>query len=277
MPSSMTRKEFENLRYLPREAFNSTAKERFGRLDKDYVAKKYREERFPVEGNAALARAIGRMIETRRDEWESKGEIRLVDIGAAGGALTTLFVLAELDRLKLPGDIKPTLVDISKQALESTIDGSFELPARMFSDFGYDFKPDQAKSFLRDAVLTVRSAVDLGDLPPADIVLSAFTHHHMNIADKQLASYEMERVARPGAIVGIADERLSYEDYLEWLDAHVKERNGRGDLVPIAVESFITLAEHKIFFKHVKMSEEAETRYFYYFCGTKRTDRAGLF
>jgi SAM-dependent methyltransferase len=266
----MTREEFEALPYLPRKDFSSSAKERFSRLDKDYVVKKYNEERFPVEGNAALAKAVGRTIEARRSGWEKKDGITLLDIGAAGGALTTLFMLAELGRLGLLAKIRLTLVDISRQALESTVSGDFGLPPSLFADFGYCFQPEHARGLLRNAAIEVRSAISLGDLPPADIVLSAFTHHHMNLADKQRSSREMERIARPEGIIGVADECLSYEDYIEWLETHHDELNGRGEQVPIAVESFIPLAEHKGFFRHVRMAEEAETRYFYYFCGTKR-------
>ncbi len=265
----MTREEFANLLYLPRRVYNRTAKRRFSCLDSDYIKKKYHEEKFPVEGNAALVKSIGSIIKTRKQEWEVKDKIALVDIGAAGGALTTLFMLAELDRLGLINKIRLTLVDISRQALESTLRGDFDLPPHLFSDFGYTFRLEQAKALLKNATIAVRSAIDLGDILTADIVLSAFTHHHMNLIDKQLATREMERITKPGGVIGIADERLSYEDYVEWVHAHIKERNGRGEVVPIAVESFIPLAEHKEFLRHVRIAQEAESRYFYYFCGIK--------
>jgi hypothetical protein len=91
----------------------------------------------------------------------------------------------------------------------------------------------------------------------------------MNLEDKALATREMERIAKRGGIIGIADERLSYEDYVQWVNDHARERNSRGEIVPIAIESFITLAEHRGFLRDARIAMEAETRYFYYFCGIK--------
>lgn len=263
--SQISRVEFGALGHLPRHIFAQTAHERFSRLDRDYIAKKYSEEKFPVQGNALLAQAIGRLMASQPSHWQSKSSILITDIGPAGGALTSLFMLAELHRLGLLAKARIQLVDMSEAALQSTRRGKCPLPSTLLSDFGYFVPIRLLQRTLSHASLQVRDALDLGGLPVSDIVVSGFTHHHLNLADKPLAVAEMERIASAGAIVGVVDECMDYMDYLGWVRAHENETNSRGERVPIAVESFISVEAHIRLLRQSAIIESGSFRHGYYF------------
>nr|WP_304767569.1 class I SAM-dependent methyltransferase [Candidatus Burarchaeum sp.] len=219
-----------------------SAKERFSRLDEDYLARKATEERFPLEGNTRLAKAI---VPHLPSDAKSR-TLEIFDIGAAGGALTTLCLLKEFREAGI-SDVRITLVDLSLEALKATKEWRFSLPIGLLErEYGWskDFV-EFAKGIISAATLVQADFRNLSGAFPskADICSSGFTLHHMNLLDKLFATASMTQITRRGGIVGIVDECLSYTDYIEWIKRHEGEINSRGEHVPIAVESFIHLQD----------------------------------
>jgi|GEM_PF-2117084 len=73
-------------------------------------------------------------------------------------------------------------------------------------------------------------------LPPEvsgkyDIVLSAYTHHHMNLHGRKMLCEQMEVAAKHGGFVGVADFYVqSYQDYMKWYKPHFEKY---GDAPPV--------------------------------------------
>lgn len=259
---------------LPREIFRRTAEARFSALDRDYIKRKFEEERFPVTGNRLMSNYLLRYLRDN-PSLKSKKEILLLDIGSAGGALSTLFAIDALDKAGLLTQARILLVDVANNALKATVEGNFTLPpkfikANKLGRFGSNggrlrgILAKQAKYFCADTVSLPK------EIRNVDICISGFTHHHLNLADKKLACGEMERVTRLGGFVGIADESLAYRDYLAWLKFHAEEKNSSGMPVPIAQECFIALSKHVALFKRLEARWKNRGREYYCFAGVKK-------
>jgi SAM-dependent methyltransferase len=69
------------------------------------------------------------------------------------------------------------------------------------------------------------------ELNNIDIVLSAYTHHHMNLFGRQSLCRQMEQSACPGGFVGVADFYVpTYEAYMAWYKPHFQKY---GDAPPV--------------------------------------------
>ncbi len=271
-------KELKKRLFLPRKYFVETAKQRFNMLDYEYIKRKSTEEVFPIVGNAQIFLETARFIVARRNKLEQQKKIKIVDIGAAGGAITSLFTLKAFYDYGLLGKVELHLVDVAEDALKATKEGNFLIPAREFASYGFTAYPNLAflKQTLSEAVIHVAEATSL---PPglgnADVVVSGFTHHHMNLADKKNACLEIVRITKKGGFIGITDESLGYKDYARWFLNHEHETNGNGETVPIAYESFLEMKEHiKLFRGMIRVVGEypksRNQREHYTFCGVKR-------
>lgn len=65
----------------------------------------------------------------------------------------------------------------------------------------------------------------------ADIVLSAYTHHHMNFLGRKSLCQQMEQAAGEEGFIGIADFYVpTYEDYMQWYKPHFQNH---GDAPPV--------------------------------------------
>ncbi|MCX6769185.1 MAG: class I SAM-dependent methyltransferase [Candidatus Micrarchaeota archaeon] len=253
--------------HLPREIYSRTAMERFSLLDKDYFAKKATEDKFPLEGNVKLAKAIVKNISKAPGR-----ELVVLDIGAAGGALTTLCLLKELFGAGMV-KVKSMLLDISMDALKATKGWDFVLPMDLLrKKYGWtDAFVNFAKGIISNAEIIQVDILSLDrQLEKADICISGFTHHHLNIYDKQAAVKAMESLTKSNCIVGVVDESLSPKDYLRWAAAHEHETNSRGQTVPIALESFIRLERHIGFLESSIVLAKGKEREYYYFVARKQ-------
>ena len=264
----ITRREMESQLYMDRRLYLRTAKLRFSLLDEDYIGRKITEERFPLDGNVELAKAITSAL----TESPIRGKIRILDIGASGGALTTLCLLKELfDIGKV--DVDVTLLDISLAALMATLEWRFFLPIDILKkEYGWtdDFVSWARKVISRSKVvesdiIELNGFLRDGTIGEVDICISGFTHHHMNIFDKAIAVRRMEQAIGSGGLIGIVDESLSYKDYVDWIKKHLDERNSKGELVPIALESFISMEEHISFLEKSELLTQERKRHYYYF------------
>lgn len=264
-----SREEFAMMPFLDRRIYEETARQRFSLLSKEYVLKKYQEEKFPVEGNRLLGSYLKSYLERRKLD-----SVTLLDIGSAGGALSTIFALDAIERQGLLPKTKVILADISHEALEATKKGDFELPEEFIQENGlsrFGNRGERFKEVLRDAELYVADGTKLPkEIGNIDVCITGFTHHHMNLLDKELACREMERVSSQGAFIGVVDESLSYEDYLAWLDHHKEEVNQEGEPVPIAQESFISIDEHMSFFSNALPDRRQVSREYYCFSLEKK-------
>jgi hypothetical protein len=261
------------MKYLDRRIFRLTAEKRFSLLDKDYILKKFKDEKFPIEGNNLLGNQLYEYIKKNFNELKSRENIVLIDIGSAGGALTTIFALKALNLFGLLDKTKIIQVDLAKKALDSTMLCDFSLPKEMILEYGLDSFEKNGVTLKKVLSNSEYLCCDFLKLPSyikdADICLSGFTHHHMNLLDKEIACKEMEKITRQGGFIGIVDESLNYGDYLNWLNFHKNEKNSSGITVPIAVESFISMEEHINFLKKVKITNKLKTDKFYCFSGIK--------
>ena len=263
-----TIKEFEQMKYLDRRIFRESARKRFTKLDSDYINKKYKQERFPTEGNNLLGKLIFKYLKDNIAHFKRKKEIILMDIGAAGGALTTIFALKALNLLGLLDKTKIILIDVAKKALHSTLIGDFFLSDCFIEEYnlkGFGNNGKGVKKFLSKSQYFYSDLITLpNEINNVDICISGFTHHHLNIFGKELACREMERVTRKNGFIGIVDESLNYFQYLEWLNQHKDEINCRKEKVPIAQESFISMSEHMSLFSDVKIL--SKNKFDKYYC-----------
>lgn len=269
-----SKKYFDNMKFLLREIFVETAKARFSALDSDYIRKKFNEERFPTEGNFLLSKYFLKYLKLNLNRLKNKKSLTLLDIGSAGGSLTTIFAINALKKAGLLNKTKILLVDVAKDALTTTLAGNFELPKKFIKFYklgGFGTNGQKFKDILKkQATYFTGSPWDLPKtIKPVDFCLSGFTHHHMNIYDKQKACRAMERITALDGFIGITDESLSYKDYLNWLQNHENEINSRGEPVPIAQECFISIAKHIKFFKHFEIDSKHIEREYYCFAGIK--------
>lgn len=246
-----------------------TAEERFSKLDNGYIKKKYSEEKFPTEGNNLLGQMLRDHIKKNLQYFKDKKEIVLLDIGSAGGALTTIFALKALDAFDLIHKTKILLVDVAEDALHSTTIGNFFLPKQFVKDYGlsvFGENGERLKTILSGFKYYCSDLIDLPDeISNVDICISGFTHHHLNIFDKEIACLQMEKVTREGGFIGVVDESLTYEQYLKWLKGHENEINAKMQKVPIGQECFIEISEHVSFFKRSSLLQREKREEYYCF------------
>ena len=262
-----TKQEFSNMKFLDRRIFMLTAEKRFSKLNKDYIMKKFREEKFPIEGNNFLGKMIFDYIKKNLLFMKQKKKIVLLDIGSAGGALTTIFALKALHPFNLIDKTEILFVDVAEAVLQSTTLGNFFLPSDFIVKYNLAKFGKNGRGIKGLLSKAERYCSDLVQLPKeirnVDICISGFTHHHLNIFDKALACSEMERITRKGGFIGVADESLDYEKYLKWLKQHKNEKNSDNEDVPIAQESFINMEEHISMFSHVNIIKKVEKDKYY--------------
>lgn len=283
-----SRDEFQALGTLPREQFLQDNEQRFSALGWSYVTEKWERDRFPIRGNLVLARMLGTYLENRSDLRARLAEahaerIRICDMGPGVGALTTILALRRnallwenLDRLDV------VFVDAASRVLElnQAAEGFRELPEALLEDLQLPHEAERQAvvDLLRrsthiccdvsDTQATRRAFAREG-VEPFDIIYSAFCHHHMNLEMKRGACQTMLEWAKDGAFLGIADESLTYKQYLLYRIGHSL------DQVAIATESYFQAPEEHARCFGERLSVEAKERRskFYAFWGQVRPPR----
>jgi len=222
---------------------------RFNILKSIYVKNKAEQEVFPIIGNLQLSEGLREYLTTKYNSFNKLNKIKVVDVGAAGGALTSLYTLKVLDEFNLLKKVELNLVDIAEEALIACKRLKFEIPYNVLNNFG--FKKYTSLHFNRILKKIEESNLyccDITSIPNtlenSDIIVSGFTHHHLNLPAKEKACKNMLKIAKTGAFIGITDECLDIKQYLYWYDKHSYEVNEIGEKVPIAMESFIQLYDH---------------------------------
>jgi len=264
--ATISKKEFKLLPYLDRKIYKETAKKRFSSLD-IHLDKKHIDWKIRIQANNDFALCLRHYINKNLPYLKKLEEIKIIELGSSLGAITTLFALRELARFNLLNKTKIWLLDIYKGGLIETKKLNFNLDLIIKEGkFGKNFNTELLKSKLKSANVSEADILKLPkNLPQFDIVLSGFTHHHLNVSDKELACKEMERITKKKGFIGVGDLFFTYDKFIKWLKKHKGERDKKGERVPYAVESFIPILKHTLFFKKSKIQLKSVKDYYYVF------------
>lgn len=207
-------------------------------VNEKYIAEKFYEDCWVSEGNHELSERLEDYLKANLEQFQKQDEIKLLDVGPCGGAITTLFAMRALDRCNLLRKTRISLLDIVPNVLEATRMGQFHIPSEMIEQYGLDHagvNGDAYKALLRQPARAHYYCGDGETLPNEirgfDIVLSAYTHHHMNLHGRQSLCQQMEKATRRGGFVGVTDFYVkNFEEYMKWYKPHFEKH---GDAPPV--------------------------------------------
>jgi hypothetical protein len=242
-----SQEELNKRRVLSQLVYIISSVWRFNALKTIYVTNKAEQEVFPIIGNFQISEGLREYIEKKYSHFKKCNKIKIVDIGAAGGALTSLYTLKILYEHHLLQKVELHLVDVAEDALIACKKLKFEIPYAVLQQHGFK-KNILLESILKKIKESTLYCCDVTALPDmleeSDIVVSGFTHHHLNLPAKEKACKNMLKIAKNGAFIGVADECLDIKQYVQWYNKHSCEINELGEKVPIAMESFIQMYDH---------------------------------
>ena len=246
--ATISRNEFEVLFYLDRRLYEETARSRFSSLD-THLNPDHPDFNLRLEVNAHLRDAVDSYVEHNGDYLGRQDKIKVAELGASLGAISSLFVLNGLHKAGLTDKVELTLLDICGESLERTRRLDFDLK-EIYEKAVFSIPVETLGKILQNARIIEENALETQE--PDDtytISLAPFTHHHLNIYDKKIACRELERITAENGGIIVGDLTFSYDDFIEWLRKHQTERNSQGQRVPYAVESFVSLKQHQDFFR----------------------------
>jgi len=202
-----------------------------------YLVEKFVEDRWVSEGNSRLSEMLEVHIRSNLERLQAMPEIRILDFGPSGGAITTLFVLRALDRFGLLHKARIHLLDVVPDVINMTVRGDFDFPEGMTEAFDLHFAGEAGscnKQILSQAVPIVSDFHDYSPQQKFHVILNAYTIHHLNIFDKADCAGFMESIVEPGGAIAIVDFYVrSFSEYRKWLLAHLESN----PLSPAPVES----------------------------------------
>ncbi|KKQ69458.1 MAG: hypothetical protein US89_C0001G0033 [Candidatus Peregrinibacteria bacterium GW2011_GWF2_38_29] len=237
---------------------------RFG-SHKRYIQEKLLVDFFAVKGNLKIAEYLREYIQQHLSEFQSKSRIRILDVGPAIGALTTMLALQELDKFGLMDKAQVYLIDVSERVINSTQNLDFFYPKTIL-DVSL-----KAKIFkkLKSSKAIIQSAESMPFKTNFfDIVLAGFLFHHLHDSIKPVVASEIERTVRKEGLIAIAEEWFT--DYKkDYAHEHI------GDEIPLAFESIIKMEDMIALFKDIDVkvqsnSEDIPKENYYYFCAEKK-------
>jgi len=249
--AALTREEFNKLLYLPRKIFTDSAQKRFSKFDTnlDFTHQDFKKR---IEINQQLASLIP------LDKFIHYPEIKIIELGSSLGAISSLAIIVHLLKNGCKGKISLTLLDLSLEPLKKTKTIDFNLN-NLLKNLKAIHLLEQITQILINSQIVIGSLVKLPSIilkNKFNIVISAFTHHHLNFDNKAKACKIMESITQPEGLILLGDLTFSYKQYIQWLKKHSNERNSKGERIPYAVESFISLKKHtKMFSKSIKIKE----------------------
>ncbi|MFA6918036.1 MAG: class I SAM-dependent methyltransferase [Candidatus Gracilibacteria bacterium] len=246
----------------PEEYLNSSII-RFGRHD-DYIKEKLLVDFFAIKGNLMIAEGLKIYIKDRLEIFKEADKIRILDVGPAIGAISTLLVLQVLEEFSLLEKSQVYLLDASQRVIDKTQEGKFFYPESILSQ---DLKPKLMKKIKSSKAETGSATKVPWDNDYFDITLAGFLFHHLHRDIKPLVAKEITRTLAPGGFLGIAEEW--FEDYTE--DYASQHKN---DQIPLAYEDIISYEDLAILFPDLDIFFTYGTDYkehCYTFCGVKKT------
>ncbi len=244
---TLTKEEFELLGCLDRRIYEETAKKRFSELDTN-LNPHHPDFKLRLEVNIHLKDAVNFFIKNNKEFLRKQKRIKVIELGASLGAISSLMVLEELYQAELIDKVELTILDICKEPLEKTKKSEFELE-ELYQKINFSIPLDIIKKILKKTIIIEGDILNTKlKMNEYSISIAAFTHHHLNIYDKRIACIELERITQGNGIIIVGDLTFSYEEFIEWLKKHQIEQNSIGQRVPYAVESFISTEEHQKLF-----------------------------
>ncbi len=263
--ATLTEKDFIILPYLEQNSYEESANLRFSKLD-THLETSHVDWHDRIAANSELSILLDDYLRKNKCLLAEKNTINLIELGSSLGAITTLLSLKVLANHSLLQKTQIWLSDIYAPGLEKTKRLEFNL-SLILEKSGVDRKHFQliAKK-ISEAQIACANITQLPkNLPQFDIILSGFTHHHLNTENKELACKEMEKIARKGAFLGVGDLFFEYKEFIQWLKKHMNEKNSNGERIPYAIESFIPLNDHIAFFAESNLQLKHQKQKFYTF------------
>lgn len=245
--ATIGKEEFEVLPYLDRRLYEQTAREGFSSLD-IHLNSDHPDFNLRLEVNAHIRDVVDFYVEQNREYLQRQDKIKVIELGASLGAISSLYVLDGLYKAGLVNKVELTLLDICREPLEKTKRLDFGLEG-LYKQADFSIPIEILRRILQNVKIIEGNALETQQ--PNNhytISLSAFTHHHINIYDKEIACRELERITTKNGGIIVGDLTFSYDEFVEWLRKHQTERNAQGQGVPYAVESFVSLEQHQGFF-----------------------------
>lgn len=244
----------------PEEFLNSSII-RFSRHD-NYIQEKLLVDFFAIKGNLMIIEGLRIYIKDHLEYLKEVKKIKILDIGPAIGALSTLLVLQLLEEFSLMNKASVYLLDASQRVIDKTHEGDFFYPESILN-------PALKTRIIRKIRSSKAETGSVENIPwkdeSFDIVLAGFLFHHLHRDIKPKGAKEMSRILRPNGFLGVAEEW--FEDYgKDYAKYH------KNDKIPLAYEDIISyedlsrmLPDIKVFFTYGTDYEEHS----YTFCGTK--------
>ncbi len=239
---------------------------RYGGL-RDYIQEKLLMDNFVIQGNLGITRGVRFYLQNQKPRLEQLPQIKILDVGPAIGALTSLLVLQEFAHAGLLDKVKLILLDVSERVIERTQRRDFEFPDILI-DKSYKNK---ISTKLRLAKGIVDSAAHIPIKDRAiDLSLCGFTFKNFHDSIKPIAASEIQRITKPGGFIGVAEQW--YEDHSDYQTIH------KHNEIPLAFESQISYRklralfnQTEIFDAHSPKRNGRDSDHYYYFCGFKKT------
>lgn len=252
---TLSEQEFRLLGYLDSRYFLESSTARFSDWDSSFSTK-HPDWFKRIEVQSALATLL---YESVRDA-PRRPDQRILFLGASKGTVATYFHMAALQRAGVLDDYHFTILDYLWEPLLVTQRGEFDVDPQAETDIGVTdlLTIDEYKQRLTGSAIAQGNVCATG-LPEAsfDVVVAPYIQHHLGYLDKELACVEMERIARPGALLLLGDLTFDYPAFTEWLGEHVVEE------VPYALESFISVDEHVAMFRSSDLLTKRSGSFYY--------------
>ncbi|MBI5152301.1 methyltransferase domain-containing protein [Candidatus Peregrinibacteria bacterium] len=237
---------------------------RFGSHDK-YIQEKILVDFFVIKGNMKIAEGLRNYIKKHLKELKSMPKIRLLDVGPAIGAITTMLALQELDRCGLLEKTQVYLADVSQRVIDKTREGDFYFPKAIINSLLKRKIMKKLKN-LKGYVCSASNLPFKNDY--FDIAVAGFLFNNLHNQTKFSSAKQIERVIKKNGFIGIADQW--FRDYKkEYCAEHAN------DVIPLAYESIMSMDKILKFFTSTYIRERSRLKdvskeNYYYFCGEKR-------
>lgn len=245
----------------PEEFLNSSII-RFSRHD-DYIQEKLLVDFFAIKGNLMIVEGLKIYVKDHLEALKDADKIRILDVGPAIGAISTLLSLQVLDDFSLLKKTQVYLFDASQRVIDKTLEGDFFYPTSLLKQ---ERQTDILKKIRSSKAETGSTDKIPWDNDFFDITLAGFLFHHLHKDIKPLAAKEITRVLAPNGFIGVAEE---------WFDDYGEEyaKYHKNDKIPLAYEDIISYEDLSKMFKDIEVFFKYGTNYeehCYTFCGIKK-------
>jgi hypothetical protein len=252
---SISEDEFRLLKYIDGRFFLSSSTSRFTDWDSSFSTA-HPDWKKRIEVQSALAD----LAFTTVGETGHQAGRQMIFLGASKGSIATYFHMAALRRAGILDDFHISILDFLMEPLLVTQRGDFEVSEQAERDIGLSetISISEFKQRLSQTTLVQGNVCDTG-LPDSsyDVVVAPYIQHHLSLLDKRRACAEMLRVVKSGGILLLGDLTFDYRSFLEWLSWHTTED------VPYALESFVSMEEHKDMFGMAEYLAGSKGSYYY--------------